>query len=138
MLGVDLDDWLRGRRDWLVLWDWLDQLRRMPGTRYHAARLRDPREVERLARLPRAPRSARPAPALEDWTQDRADFADVKDLLTQVMYAVAHTDPSGAELVPRPVYPHVARRAEIEQERSEVAEMRVLGALLGRIETRQS
>lgn len=106
-LGLDLNDWLRGDRDWQDLWDLKDQLPQ--GSKYRSAKLRDPDIVQALAQLPDPEQGP---PPLEGFTPLVSRLANIEDLLLQLIYVTAHADASAAPSVPRPEIPHIAARAE--------------------------
>lgn len=105
---MDLNEWLRGERDWRELWEFKDQFRE--GSHYRAAKLRAPELVEAMAIAPDV--KAKPPP-LEDWTYLRQHLATIQDLLLKLIYVSGHTDPSKAPTTPTPELPWEARRMEI-------------------------
>lgn len=106
-----MNDWLRGERDWRDLMEVVEQL--PSGSRYQAARLRDPAVVEYLAEQDDEGSSA--APSLESWNPMREQLATITDVLLSILYATAH-DESTPPVSPRPEYPHMLRRQEIRRE----------------------
>lgn len=95
----------------------------MQGTRYGAAKLRDPDVIEALAQMPEPTESDIP---LEGFGPIEARLANLEDRLTQLIYAVAHADPAGAPHTPRPRMPHVVRRGELRRESSRAFELQLI------------
>lgn len=122
-LGLDLNEWLRGERNWLDLWDLLGPLQSMQGTRYQAAKLRDPEVVDALAAMPE---DAEPEIPLEGFTALHTRLANIEDRLTQLTYVTAHSEAAAAPLTPRPRMPHIERRAEIKRERDRAFEEQLI------------
>lgn len=112
ILGLDLNDWLRGERDWSDFWDLKEQLPTF--SKYRVAQLNDPDLIEYLAQQP-DPKGSKPS--IEEWDSLREMLSNTNDLLLKILYATAHDDPSNAPRVPRPEYPHQARRREIKREK---------------------
>lgn len=102
-LGMDLNDWLRGDRDWR---DLLDLLELLPdGAHYPAALLTD-RELAELM-LADEDEDVRPPvpdkhPPLRGYTPLIAKLDDVIDILIALQATTAHSDPRKAGRVPRP------------------------------------
>lgn len=105
-----MNDWLRGERNWLDLWDLLDGLPQ--GSRYRSAQLHEPAVIERLAQMPDPTNEDFP---LEGFDPLMSRLANLEDLLTQLIYATARADATGAPTAARPVLPHIARRREMKR-----------------------
>lgn len=114
---MDLNEWLRGERDWLELVEFLEEFKLQAGSHYRAARLRDPRLVEQMVAAPEKRTPPKP-PRLEDFSPLRADLADIKDLLWRVVYAAAQADAKHAPTERRPELPWETRKSEIASARS--------------------
>lgn len=100
---MDLNEWLRGERDWR---DLVDLLGEMPeGGRYVSAVLGDREHAE--AALDAEDPDARPAPAskhppLAGYTPLFAKLDDLLEVLIALQYTTAHQDPRKAPKIPRP------------------------------------
>lgn len=97
--ALDLDEWLRGERDWRNLFDLLDWVPR--GGAYWSA-LAEDRELAEEMFDPDAP-DPEPAqyPPHFGWTDLRADLAEMKDLILQAIYVSARSE-KPPPTVPRP------------------------------------
>lgn len=100
---MDLDEWLRGERDWRTLFDLLAQL--PDGGRYVSAVLSDRESAE--ATLDAEDPDKRPEPAsrippLSGYTPLMAKLDDVLEVLIAVQYTLAKQDPRKAPKAPRP------------------------------------
>lgn len=115
---MDLNDWLRGERDWRDFWDLKEQL--PTGSHYRAAILKDPMVVEVLARQED---SKGGHPPVEDWDGVQSQLSTANDLLLKILYATAQQNPSEAPETPKPVYPHLQRRREMKAEKRRRLEM---------------
>ncbi|WP_029932511.1 hypothetical protein [Nocardia otitidiscaviarum] len=124
ILGLDLNDWLRGERDWRDLWELIDGLRHRQGSRYRSAKLTDPDIVEMLAT---AELDENPEIPIEGFGPIDARLANLEDRLTQILYAVSRADSSMAPLTPRPTLPHEQRRQEIRRGRLRALESQLTG-----------
>lgn len=80
------------------------------------AKLQEPDLVEALAAAPEPDEQEMP---LDGWDQYLARMANIEDLLTRILYATLHTDPSAAPSAPRPEMPYVKRRKEIQSQRKD-------------------
>lgn len=120
--GLDLNDWLRGERNWLDLLDFINDLRQ--GSRYVSARLRDPDTIEALANLPEPEPAEAP---MEGFTPLIARMANIEELLWRLLYAVLRADPSTAPKAARPVIPHMKRREEVQRSRLRSVVSKLLG-----------
>jgi hypothetical protein len=118
--GLDLNEWLRGERHWLDLWDFISDL--PIGSKYRSTKLSDPEFVEALASQPEPEDSPLP---LDGWDAHLSRLANIEDLLWRLIYVSAHSDPSGAPAADRPEMPHVKRRREIQAQRKDARRHRV-------------
>ena len=100
---LDLDEWIRGERDWRNLFDLEFYLRRTVGSAYYAAIAEDEEIAEAFVNadgtvdLPDPPDN----PPHFGWTSERSDLADIKDLLVNLVYVTAHSE-SRPTPTPRP------------------------------------
>lgn len=114
---MDLNDWLRGQRDWLELVEFMGRIERYGrGSHYRAAKLRDPQLVEHMAL--RGDQSTAPKPTLEEFDSLRAEFAEIKDILWIIAYTAGRSDPKHAPKAARPEMPWEPRRAELMSDKS--------------------
>lgn len=113
---------MRGERDWLDLWLFIEDLGQ--GSRYISALLSDPDTVDALANLPEPERTD---PPMAGFTPLMARLANLEELLWRLIYVTARADPSGAPKASRPVIPHVKRREEIGRSRLRSAVSKLLG-----------
>ena len=104
---MDLDEWLRGERDWRTLFDLLGQL--PDGAKYPSAVLMD-REIAEAtldAEAEDEDPDKRPAPAsknppLNGYTPLMAKLDDLLEVMIAVQYTLAKQDPRKAPKAPRP------------------------------------
>lgn len=105
---------MRGERDWHELGEFIADLR--GGSRFRAAKLREPQLIERMAL--QADPAKPPAPELEEFDPLRAELANIQDILWRILYAAGRADPKHAPSAPRPELPWAARRSEIHDIKS--------------------
>ncbi|RJO74174.1 hypothetical protein D5S18_18650 [Nocardia panacis] len=108
---MDLNDWLRGERDWRDLWDLKDLL--PMGSRYRSAKLRDPDIVDHMAAQPDPDDIDVPIEGFDIYIQH---LVGIEDRLTQLLYITGAADPSTAPRSPRPRWPHLKRREELRKQ----------------------
>ncbi|MBF6328730.1 hypothetical protein [Nocardia transvalensis] len=113
ILHLDLDDWLRGARDWRELWEFRDRLRNRAGSAYQAALLQDPEVVAALAAQEDDDSNTVP---IEGFGPIEARLANIEDRLIQLIYAVARVDSTAAPTAARPQYPHIHLREHARRE----------------------
>lgn len=113
-LGADLNEWLRGSRDWRDLFDLLELL--PDGSNYPSAILSDREIAESLVMDDDNDGSARKStdrsPPLRGYTPLMAKIDDLIDVLMVIQATAAKADPRKAGKVPRP-------RTAIERARDE-------------------
>ncbi|MEV4155409.1 hypothetical protein AB0J48_20500 [Nocardia salmonicida] len=113
ILGLDLDDWLRGERDWVTLWEFAERIRARPGTAYGSAILQDPEVVEALA----AEEESDGDLPIEGFGFLESRLATIEDRVTQLLWVSSKSDPAGAPRAARPVYPHIELREGMRRAR---------------------
>src|SRR5699024_2108470 len=106
-LGMDLNDWLRGERDWRDLFDLLGQL--PDGAKYPSAVLMDREIAEATLDAEEADEDAdkRPDPvsknpSLDGYTPLMAKLDNMLEVLIALQYTLAKQDPRKAPKAPRP------------------------------------
>lgn len=114
-LGLDLDEWLRGERDWRSLFDLLELI--PDGAHYPSAIFSDREIAERIAEDEEleegsARKSTDRSPPLRGYTPLMAKIDDLIDVLMVIQATAAKADPRKAGKVPRP-------RTAIERVRDE-------------------
>jgi hypothetical protein len=115
ILHLDLDDWLRGERHWMTLWEFAERIRARPGTAYGSAILQDPDVVEALAaELDDDEPADLP---IEGFGLLESRLAAIEDRITQAVWLAAKADPAGAPRAARPVYPHIQMRQDMHRAR---------------------
>jgi hypothetical protein len=120
-MHLDLNEWLRGERDWRDLFDLEPYLRRQQGSAYFAALIEDEDMAEAMVGpdgeldLPEPPEN----PPHFGWTPKRADDAEIKDLLWKLIYVTARSEKKPPE-VSRP-------KSAVEQVKERIAKIRHSG-----------
>lgn len=125
---MDLNDWLRGERDWRDLFDLLSQL--PDGSRYTAAVLSD-KELAGAALDAQDP-DAKPAPPqkhpnLAGYTPMIGKLDDVLNVLIALQYTLAKQDPRKAPKAPRPKTAYELLSDERQRERIQNMAHRLFG-----------
>lgn len=131
ILGLDLDDWLTGQRDWRTLFEFLGRLRRRSGTASQAEYLADPEVVAELIAREEAKEKGEIEDEdlglpLEGFGSIESRMARLEDRLVQLIHATLRVDMTGAEMAPRPEYPHIAERERIRREGMRAFELRLI------------
>ena len=119
-LGLNVMDWVAGRRDWREFYRIRARLRE--GSDYHAAVINDPEIAEALAEMPVSTDQA-PPPA-EGWTPLMERLASIEDRL--VLLHAAHVGSKHVSGVPRPVYVYQT----IRDHRGKIASRKMQSQLL--------
>lgn len=96
ILGLDLDDWFRGVRDWRTLLDFVEELPR--GSRYRASLADDDDLAEAVIEADLPVSSA--GPSLVGWTREMDVLADIQDL---ILLGLFRGSGKSAPRVPRPI-----------------------------------
>lgn len=110
---MDLDEWVRGERDWRSLFEFFGRLADRMGSACWSQRIQDPEVVAELAAQPK---SAEPsAPPIEGFGWHEATLLKILDRLTQIAFGTVQADPSAAPSEPWPEYPHLAAREAIRR-----------------------
>lgn len=118
MLGLDLDEWFRGHRDWRTLLDLVDELPR--GSHYRAEIADDDEIAEAVATL-KVQGTSRPP--LKDWTAELEALTGIQDLLSALIYRGSGKQP------PRLPRPETAFD-RVDRKRVAISHAKVLGQLL--------
>lgn len=119
-LGLNVSDWVAGRRDWREFYRIRARLRE--GSDYHAAVINDPEIAEALAEMPENTESA-PPPA-EGWTPMMERLASIEDRL--VLLHAATVGAKHVSGVQRPVYTYQLIRDRRGKLKSRVMQSQLL------------
>lgn len=121
MYGLDLNDWLRGERDWRDLFEYLDEL--PLGSRYVAC-LQEDEELAELVPERRERPTPAESPSWREFDKQSYDMAEIKALLQQILVAACRGDPSAAGIepwVPKPAADQIHREKRLTKLRATVA-----------------
>ncbi|MDG3012455.1 hypothetical protein G4X40_20150 [Rhodococcus sp. D2-41] len=99
LLGLDLNEWLRGERDWRDLYELKDQLELEQGSAYLSAVLSDRELAEQAAHLPEPEPGP---PRLRGYTTLMSRLDDLLDAVLKLQATTAGADPRKVPDITRP------------------------------------
>ncbi|MEY8577209.1 hypothetical protein AALI21_02735 [Corynebacteriaceae bacterium 6-324] len=117
-LGLDLDEWFRGQRDWRTLQELIDELPR--GSHYRAAIADDDEIAELVFELNPKQQTT---PPLEGWTSEIEALTAINNTLLQLLYRGSDARP--------PLFPAPETALDrIKKRRSDATNSQILSQLL--------
>lgn len=116
-MHLDINEWLRGERDWAEFFELRDFL--PDGSAFRAALLEDWEVAEAMWQTYGGERPPKPEPSFRGLTTEVLNLMDIKDLVTTVLSAVAN------QKVPR----HPRPKSAYEKKKESVTSNALNGAL---------